>query len=379
MSVSASSGKAISGHVEFDFSNIKPDVRKELRALGKLDDHHAPLALLQDYAVIALSVYLCVGVSWWLYPISALLIGSTQRGLVNLLHESSHKVLAKNPKLSLLFGTVFSGYLVLHLYNPYRNTHIGYHHRYLGDPERDPDYAFHVECGLYDHKESNFLFFTKNILLAILGFRTLQYMKYVIEDRIFCSMPRAKVSMPITLQKERVILLAEWSAILGVTAVFGWLHLLLLLWFVPLFTTAIAVGWLSELAEHYPLPESEEKQLLMTRNRHGWAIENFLLGRHHDNYHLVHHLNTGIPFWNMKRAHHILLRDPAYANWDRLWAGIITRRKQDLGKETLISYAAKYRDWRRQGGDPRQASNTFAEVLAIESGKITPFDRSAAA
>ncbi|MCI4066898.1 fatty acid desaturase family protein [Micromonospora sp. R77] len=352
--------------MSFDFSNIAPDVRRELRQLCKLDNFHGPLGVLLDYAVIAFSVYLCLGVSWWFYPISAILIGSTQRAFANLLHDSSHKILARNQKLNLLLGTVFSGYLILHLFNPYRNTHVGYHHRYLGDPEKDPDYSFHVDCGLYDHKESDLVFFGKNILLSALGFRTVRYIKYIIDDRVFCKAPQAKVSMPVSLRTERFAILAQWVVIVGVALAFGWAPYLLAFWFVPLFTTAIAIGWLTELAEHYPLPESEDKQVLMTRNRKGWAIENFLFGRHHDHYHLVHHLNTGVPFWNMKKAHRVLLRDEAYAGWDSMWAGILTRKPGDRGKETLISYASKYRKWRREGGDPASASTTFAEVLAMK-------------
>src|ERR1700760_365034 len=137
-------------HVEFEFSKVDPAVRKRLRTLCKLDNYHGPLAVLQDFAVIALSVYLCVGLSWWFYPLSAILVGSTQRAFANLLHDSAHKILAKNLKLDLLLGTVFSGYLILHLINPYRNSHVGGHHRYLGDENLDPDYTFQNELGLYD-------------------------------------------------------------------------------------------------------------------------------------------------------------------------------------------------------------------------------------
>lgn len=172
--------------------------------------------------------------------------------------------------------------------------------------------------------------------------------------------------MPITLRSERLLLGAEWAAIVAVCLTQGWAQLLLLFWFAPMFTTFIAIGWLTELAEHYPLPESEEKQILMTRNRNGWAVENFLFGRHHDHYHPVHHLNTGVPFWNMKRAHQILLGDSAYAGWDQMWAGILTRQPGDHDKQTLISYASQYRTWRRQGGDPGTTSTTFAELSALK-------------
>ncbi|MFI9778704.1 fatty acid desaturase [Streptomyces sp. NPDC051956] len=352
-------------HIKLDFGKLGPDIRRELRALCKLDNYHAVFGLLFDYAVIAVSVYLCVGVSWWFYPASLILIGSTQRAFVNLLHESSHKVLAKNGKLNVLFGTVFSGYLILHLYNPYRSSHIGFHHRFLGDPEKDPDFSFHVECGIYDHTSSNRTFFLKNVLLAMLGFRTFSYVKYVVEDRLLFKAQDVAVSMPVKLRTERRALLAQWVLILGALAFLGALPEFFLLWVVPMFTSAIAVGWLSELAEHYPLPESEDRRILMTRNRHGWAIERFLLGRHHDNYHLVHHLNTGVPFWNMRKAHQVLLGDAAYARWDALWAGILTRAPGRGDQETLVSYASKYRNWRRAGGDPKELDTSFAEMLAL--------------
>src|ERR1044072_3997639 len=114
--------------IDLDFHRLSPQVRKRLRALCVLDNYHAPLGLLFDYAVIAMSIYLCVGVSWWFYPVSLVLIGSTQRALVNILHEASQKVLTKNRTLNLVLGTVFSGHLVFHLYNPYRTSHIGFHH-----------------------------------------------------------------------------------------------------------------------------------------------------------------------------------------------------------------------------------------------------------
>jgi fatty acid desaturase len=360
-----------------DFDKLAPDVRRDLRALCRTDNYHAPLALTLDYAVVAASVYLCVGISYWFFPLAAILIGSTQRALVNILHESSHKVLARNRTLNVVLGTIFSGYLVLHLYNPYRNTHIGFHHRFLGDADRDPDYKFHVECGLYETRHSNRIFFTRNILLAVLGFRTPEYLRYVVRDRLMFRSDDLAVSMPVSLRVERPVFFAQWAILVGGAAAFGWLDLLLLFWVVPMVTAAVAIGWLSELAEHYPLPESENKRVLMTRNRHGWAIERFLLGRHHDNYHLVHHLNTGVPFWNLKKAHAALLRDPGYARWDALWAGILTRAPGRSGQETLVSYARKYRTWRGNGGDPASAEVTFAEsmVMTLTPPPLSPAAR----
>lgn len=349
--------------VQYDFSRLDKDVRRRLRALTVVDNWHGPAAIALDYLGIALAVWLCTQVSWWFYPLAAIYIGSTQRGLVNLLHESSHKVLAKNGTLNLVLGTVFSGYLVFHLYNPYRASHIGYHHRYLGDPEKDPDYSFHREVGIYDHTTTDRGFFWRNIVSALVGLRSLAYIRYVVEDRILFRSHDVRVSMPISVKTERAIIVAQWVAIVGLCIWLDALLVLVALWIVPLLTVALAIGWLTELAEHYPLPESEEHTLLMTRNRHGWAIERFLFGRHHDNYHLVHHLNTGVPFWNMKRAHRVLLGDPSYRQWDALWAGILTRKRSESDKETLVSYASKYREHARSGHIVEGSS--FAEMAAL--------------
>lgn len=350
---------------EPDFDRLHPDVRRELKKLTVLDDYHAPMGVLFDYAVIAFAIWLSAGVSFWLYPVSLILIGSTQRAFANVLHDSSHKILARNGTWNLLLGTMFTGYLIFHLYTPYRNTHIGGHHRFLGDPQKDPDYAFHMQCGLYDTRTSNRRFFARNVVFALLGLRTPEYVRYIVHDRLRFRVTDTTVSSPVTMRAERIRLALVWAAVLAVLAVAGQLHMLLLFWIVPMFTTFVAIGWLTELAEHFPLPESESKRMLLTRNRHGWAVERFLFGRHHDNLHLVHHVNAGIPFWNMKRAHRLLLQDEAYALWDSLWGGILTRSPGKRDTETLISYAAKYRSWRQQGGEPGLGERSFAEELTL--------------
>lgn len=366
MSRSASEADVgIAAESTLDFDKLRPEIRRKLHQLCALDDYHAPLGIAFDFAVVLFSVWLCVAVSSWFYPVSLMLIGSTQRALVNILHEASHKVLTRSGWLNVLLGTVFSGYLVFHLYNPYRHSHIGFHHRFLGDPERDPDYSFHLECGLYDMDRSNASFFLRNVLLALIGWRTGQYVRYVVQDRLLFRSADSPVSMPISMRTERIVLATVWTAIVLAFALAGQLQLLLFFWLIPMFTSAVAIGWLSELAEHFPLPQSEGARILMTRNRHGWAIERFLLGRHNDNYHLVHHLNVGVPFWNMKKAHRVLLGDPAYARWDSLWAGILTRSPARKNQETLVSYAAKYRIWRQRGSEAVVPGATFAEAMMM--------------
>lgn len=350
---------------EIDFDKLSPEVRRDIRKLCTLNNYRAPLGVLFDYAVIAFSIWLCVGVSYWFYPVSLVLIGSTYRALAHLQHDSAHKILARNHTWNLLLGTVFSGYLIFHLFTPYRNSHIGGHHRFLGDAEKDPDYAFHLECGLYDHRQPTKRFLARNVLLSVLGLRAPEYVRYIVRDRLMFRSANATVSSPISMRAELAILAAQWIAVFAVCALLGQLHLLLLFWFVPMFTTAVAIGWLCELAEHFPLPESESKRILLTRNRHGWWIERFLFGRHNENLHAVHHVSAGVPYWNAKKAHAVMMRDEAYARWSGMWAGIFTRTRAERGKETLVSYATTYREWRRRGGDPARLERSFAESMTL--------------
>jgi fatty acid desaturase len=325
---------------QIDSVKISREVHAKLKLLCKRDNYHWAIAVLKDYLLIAGAIYLTLGVSLWFYPISVFIIGSTQRALSNILHEATHKILAKNDKLNIFVGTVLSGYPIMHLFKSYSHSHIKNHHAYLGDEVKDPDYNFHISCGLYDTQQTEKEFFIKNILLTLSGYRTIRYVGYVLKDRV-----KAQPSTKNTIS-EKVPFTIFWFAVIGVIAYTGVMLEFLMFWIIPLFTAAVTIGWIIELAEHYPLPESEVDALLLTRNRKGLFLENFFFGRHYDNYHLIHHLHPAVPHWNMVRAHKILLEDANYARWDRLWGGIFTRESKNPNGETVLSYAAKYRSYK---------------------------------
>lgn len=75
------------------------------------------------------------------------------------------------------------------------------------------------------------------------------------------------------------------------------------------------------MSEHYPLMNNSIN-LYKTRNRHSHWLEKFLTGMHNESYHLVHHLNPAIPFWNVPKAHQIYLQDKNYDQFDRQAGGI---------------------------------------------------------
>ncbi|SOC58323.1 Fatty acid desaturase [Chromohalobacter canadensis] len=335
---------------------LTPEVSKKLKPLAKKSNFWPLISISGAYLTIAISIFLTLNLSWWLYPIALVLIGSTQRGMANLLHESSHGTLAKSTTLNHIFGTTLTGHLIFHMLASYKESHIENHHPGLGDRDQDPDYQFHLEMGLYEHeKESTLKFFVKNIFLSLFGFRTFSYVKYVVKDRLLFK-PRNKEERN-SVRIEKVQFYMQWMAIIAMVSHTGTWTYLFLFWFVPMFTTTASIGWIIELAEHYPLPESETHSLLLSRNRHGWAFENWLLGRYGDNYHLVHHLRPNIPHHNVAKAHKIMLEDPEYKKWDDLWGGILTRKSPE--RMTLIDYVRRYKRWLRE--DPTRKGGAYAQ------------------
>jgi fatty acid desaturase len=103
---------------------------------------------------------------------------------------------------------------------------------------------------------------------------------------------------------------------------FNLLKYLIILWIIPLFTIFPIIGWFVELSEHYPLVDENKVDLYMTRNRFSHYTEAFIFSIHCENFHLVHHLHPGIPFWNLQKAHRILLKDEQYKNVNMKMGGL---------------------------------------------------------
>jgi fatty acid desaturase len=109
-------------------------------------------------------------------------------------------------------------------------------------------------------------------------------------------------------------------AAIGITLV-GW-KFILIYWLVPYLTAFQVITWFIELAEHYPLVKNAQYDLYATRNRFSHPIEAFFTSMHGENFHLIHHLFPGVPFWKMKKAHEILLNDNEYARINASFGGI---------------------------------------------------------
>lgn len=325
---------------------------RELSCCFELDNWHGFVQLVEDWVIIALAT-LASWLTWqhlprvvgeMVYLVAILIVGARMRALADLLHQSTHKTLAKNKVLNFVLGTFPSGYLVLQSYSGYHSSHVFLHHGHFGDSKLDPDYIGLQESRLYgaNLKANSVRCYLWNIVHPA---TTLTYLRYLLKNRIL---------NPQEEFREKLVRLVYLIVLHSIFIGLGWGYLLLLYWWVPLLTTANWVGALIELFEHYPLMEVTSEgieakfenirfdpplsplekgenqnpkavDLFMSRNRLCSPVANFFLGIHWEGYHLLHHLFPGIPSWRYKLAHQILMKDEVYAS-----------RNQEMGWFSLL-------------------------------------------
>jgi fatty acid desaturase len=292
----------------FSFSQ---EVRDQIRSLCEYNNTSAIRALVLDYVVIVLAISLFYH-SFWFYPLSLCLIGSRQRALATILHEASHNALTKNSKLNRWFGTYLSGYLIFQTWQSYRKTHVYNHHVRLGDPMSDPDLKHYISSGLFD-EPSRSRFIWKFFIRPFVCLNVVTTLKYLLVNRLLAEKDKSEyLKMGLSLAALITVgtYLTDWK-------------FFFLFWLIPYLTTFQIFTWFIELAEHYPIVQSASCDLYASRNRFSHPVEAFFTSIHGENFHLVHHLFPAVPFWNLKKAHSILLQDPDYARVNARMGGII--------------------------------------------------------
>lgn len=291
-------------HKKFD-----REILKQIKSLYVYDNWHALIALGMDFALIVFAIVLSE-YSYWFLPLTLLIIGSRQRALATILHEASHSALTKNKRFGKILGTYFSGYLIFQSWDSYMQSHVKNHHPKIGT-DLDPDYEYYKSSGIfnaYNKRE----FFWRFFIAPILCLKLFSNIKYLFVNRLMYS----------TNEKELLKILLVHILFFTVGTYFVGYKFYLLYWILPYLTSFQIITWFIELAEHYPMIVYAKSNIEISRNRFSNFIEHFFTGMHGENYHLIHHLFPAIPFWNLKKAHHILMQDDEYHFINERFGGI---------------------------------------------------------
>jgi len=285
-------------------------IMDELKPFARSNNYHWFFAIFKDYCQILIAI----GASLYfqniiVYLIAILFIGSRQRALATLLHDSAHRVLCKSQRLNDFVGKYLSGYLIFQSFKTYVKSHVILHHNYLGNEDKDPDYQHYLASGLFVC-QSKFSFFIKHLIFPFLLSKTPLFISYLVRNRL-----------GTVKDKEVKFIILYWLAIFSIFATTETLDILFLYWIIPLITSFPLIGWFIEMAEHYPII-TNKSDLYKSWNRFSSKLELFLTGMHNENYHLTHHLMPDIPYYNIKKAHEIMLWDSSYKEINEKMGGI---------------------------------------------------------
>lgn len=232
--------------------------------------------------------------------IAAPAVGATLKGMATLLHESAHRTLAANRTLNAGLGHVV-GALVLQTRKRYTMSHIGKHHPWQGDAERDPDHRELTATGAYAAR-SRRAFIVRFVAAPLLGVRLPSYWRYLVRDRVS---PRAGLVVA-------TLLAGAFAARQFVPAIGEPLMFAVTSWLIGLLVFFPIIGWYVELSEHFPVGESRLGPWA-TRHRACGPLSRLVVGLVAERYHLLHHVDPSIPFWKLRKAHRYLRRtDPSY-------------------------------------------------------------------
>jgi len=193
-------------------------------------------------------------------------------GVFTVLHDATHGVAHRNRLVNQALGRV-GAFVLLLPYPVFRAAHLA-HHGHTNDPERDPDFIVAWRPAWLRPLW---------LLLVSAHYRWKVYGGGLLRER------SARLE---ALATEALIACSMAGAIVA-----GHGGALVQLWLAPALIAILFLGFAFDLVPHHP--HTTRERYYDTRIQPGRLLDVLLLGQ---NYHLVHHLWTTIPWYRYRRA-----------------------------------------------------------------------------
>jgi fatty acid desaturase len=274
---------------------LRPD---QLASLRQRSDAWGLWLVAHAWGVIALAMLLFAR---WPNPVTFLLavalIGSRQLGLLILMHDGAHGMLARTPWLNRVLAQGFCAWPSFADTDVYRRYHLRHHARTMQDD--DPDL---VLTGHYPIARSSLWRKLRRDLLGNTG---------LTQRRAQLRGAWGPAGLPRAARAARIWrglgpqLLANLSLCALLAAVGRW-YFYPLLWLLPLLTWQQMVLRIRNIAEHAAVPDRNDP-LKYARTTLANVLERAFVAPYWVNYHLEHHLLMWIPCYRLRRCHEALL------------------------------------------------------------------------
>src|SRR5262245_8869308 len=303
---------------EFTWVDVYPRVSKLMRTrswvnVGYIAREYVPLAVVLGGAAWSLSAWRAGDLSTWVFGpvglVAVVLIGALQHRLSGLGHEASHYTLFHNKLANDLVSDLLVMFPTFATTQQFRATHLD-HHRFLNDPDRDPDVRrlHNAVPGAFPLSKVRFLvryvaggLWPPNLVHYILG-----------QGRNAGPFARMSVRLknPYPLWLAVVLLVVFWAAVYGLIVSVGGGRAFLLFWLVQMLTSYAFVLQLRDIAHLGNTPDAADFSGSRWFRVH--PVLNYCLFPYGQEYHPTHHVFGMLPHYRAAEAHGILMGYPPY-------------------------------------------------------------------
>jgi fatty acid desaturase len=248
-------------------------------------------AAICDWIIIFVALSMVVAWTPIASPLAIVIIGNRQRALGNLLHDAAHGSFGPNRRCADLIARCLLLWPMWNSLEIYRRDHFA-HHRLLGVPGHDVDLI---------HSEESM----GRSWLALLWRDVTNRRSWI--GSALGHLLRAE-------RPELALILAWWGAmLLAIALVAAPLAAIefLLLWAAARATVFHWITTFREISDHVGLWPGT--LIGFSRNHTGQGLFGVFIHPHCNGYHLAHHLNPGMPYFALPKAHALLMAWPEYA------------------------------------------------------------------
>ena len=232
------------------------------------------------------------------FLVALVIIGSRQFALAVLAHDAAHNLLFANNKVNDWAGQWFCAYPIFQDNRVYRPYHLK-HHRHT-ETHDDPDLVLSAPFPI---TKRSFIRKVFRDLTGITGVKrywgSLSSIFRTKGDNVF-----NKISK--TSNKLHGFLISNLIIFILISTTMHW-SLFLLLWWLPSFTYYSLIIRIRNISEHAVTPGNNDFD--NTRTTKSTVLTRFLMVPHNVNYHLEHHLFTRCPWYNLPKAHSMMIEN----------------------------------------------------------------------
>lgn len=231
------------------------------------------------------------------FLLAVAIIGARQLGLAILMHDASHGVLCKSPKINEFVGQWLCAYPMMAETWAYRRYHLQHHNN--TQQENDPDLILSAPFPIT--KKS----FRRKMIRDITGQTGYQQRKAQINNALGPKGAALSVRLKTFWSKLGRATVCHLVLFGGLAATGHW-YLYFVLWLLPFLTWHQLITRVRNIAEHAMVPDANDL-FRSSRTTLLNPLERAFVGPYWVNYHVEHHLVMWVPCYNLPKTRAFLI------------------------------------------------------------------------